>query len=207
MQTAAVEILESIASPSTITREQGVRAANEYVAANVDSALKVVASNNDLDRSWETGRWRFFVCSEHAPLRAIHVDTKTGQVAPFTPDEIRIIREHAAIAAAKSQGILPLNEEGYVLSEYARRRANRYLGDRIGMFFNAADPVLISGEPLLWQVTIVFKQYASGPFTLGVMDVNAYTGEPIPLTDEQTEKLRVRTRAIIRRQTPTTTKS
>ena len=42
-----------------------------------------------------------------------------------------------------------------------------------------------------------------GTFTLGVMDVDARTGEPIPLTDQQIHNLKERARAIIEFQTQT----
>jgi hypothetical protein len=104
--------------------------------------------------------------------------------------------------AARKEGELPVNEQGYVLGEYARRRASRYLGEQLSMFYEGTEPILVPGDRPVWQVTIVFKMYDVGPFTLGVLDIDAKTGEPIPLTTEQIESIREQTRATIRHQTP-----
>lgn len=108
------------------------------------------------------------------------------------------------MAAARNHHVLPVDKHGYVLAEYARRRASWYLDANLSLFFSAADPVVVPGDPPTWQMTIVFKMYDVGPLTLGVMDVDAQTGEPVSLTDEELTRIRERTSAIIRRQTSTT---
>jgi hypothetical protein len=113
-----------------------------------------------------------------------------------------VIREKAAIMAARKQGRAPVDEFGFVLGEYARRQASGYLDDQISMFYGGTDPIFVPGDPPVWQVTIVFKMYDQGPFALGVMDVDARTGEPIPLAPEHIKRIQERTRAIIGHQTP-----
>jgi hypothetical protein len=93
---------------------------------------------------------------------------------------------------ARQHGLLPVAAQGHVLGEYARRRAERYLGDHLALFFHAAELLFVPGDPLRWQVTIVFKRYELGPFTLGVMDVDALTGKPLPLTKPQIKRIRER---------------
>lgn len=149
--------------------------------------------------------WRFIVRCEYGPLHPIHVDAQTGNVIALTDKEISVIGEKAAILAARKEGILPVNERGNVLGEYVRRQANWYLSDQISLFYSAADPIFVPADPPVWQVTIVFKMYNQGPFTLGVMDVDAKTGEPIPLSAKQIEQIRERTCAIIGYQAPATT--
>ena len=113
------------------------------------------------------------------------------------------MREKAAIYTARKQGVLPVNERGYVLGEYARCEASGYLDDNISMFYGAVDPLFLAGPQARWQVTIVFKRYYLGPFTLGVMDVDARTGAPIALTRKQIHQLKERARAIIEFHTQT----
>jgi hypothetical protein len=178
-------------------------AARDYVTTHIDPSFTVVDDVHDQRQPLHRESWRFFICCEHGPLRTLEVDAGTGKVIPLTSDEIHVMREKAAIFAARKQGVLPLNEQGYVLAEYARRQADAYLGDHIAMFFNATDPVFVPGAPPRWQVTIVFKRYHLGPFTLGVMDVDAQTGDPIPLTKRYLKRIRERAHALVQFHTQT----
>jgi len=74
--------------------------------------------------------------------------------------------------------VLPLNAQGYVIGEYTRRQANRYLDDTIAPFFNAIEPVFIPHYLPHWRVKIVCKLSHCDPFILGVMNVDAATGAP-----------------------------
>jgi hypothetical protein len=181
---------------------QGVACA--YVAAHLDPALEVVAGERYASQPLGREIWRFFLRSPQGPVGAVRVDAQTGEVIRLTDAEIQVLHEKAAILAARKQGVLPVNAQGYVLGEYARRRAERYLGDYLAMFFNATDPIFVPGDPPCWQVTIVFKRYHLGPFTLGIMDVNAHTGEPLPLTKPQLKRLRERAHALVAFHTPST---
>lgn len=191
------------ASVSTLSQADAQRIANAYVTTNLDPAFEVVPDTHTHRQVREPARWRFFVRCADGPVTTLYVDAQTGAVIPLTPDEIRIVREKAAILTARRQGVLPVDAQGYVLGEYARRRADAYLGDQIAMFFNAADPLFVPGDPPRWQVTIVFKRYHRGPFTLGVMDVNAHTGEVLPLSKSQLKRIRERAHALVEFQTQT----
>jgi hypothetical protein len=194
--------------PTTSTRPlskaDAQRAACAYVAARFDPAFEVVDGAQYYSKPLGRDIWRFFIQCAHGPVGAIRIDALTGDVTPLTTDEIRVIHEKAAILAARKQGGLPLNEYGHVLAEYARRQASSYLNEHLSMFYRGADPVFIPGQPAVWQVMIVFKMYNVGPFTLGVLDVDANTGEPTPLPKRQLKRIRERTRAIIRHQASAT---
>ena len=190
-------ILEAPISTLTVSEAEAQRAARDYVAVHIDPAFEVVRDPSHQRQPIQRTAWRFFILCAYGPLRVLDVDAKTGQVIPLANDEIRVLREKAAIYAARQQGILPINEQGYVLGEYARREAESYLGDQLGMYFNGADPVFVPGDTPRWQVTIVFKRYRSGPFTLGVMDVDAQTGEPIPLSKRQLHQISERVHALV----------
>ena len=171
--------------------------ASQWVTATIDPSFAVVRG------TWlprpARGRevWQFVIRCAYGPLDAIEVDAQTGEVIPLSEDKIRVIREKAAIYAARKQGVLPVDADGHVLGEYARRRAEQHLGDQIGMFFNASDPVFVPGDRPRWQVTVVFKRYHRGPFTLGIMDVDATTGEPIPLAKLHLKRIRERAHALV----------
>jgi hypothetical protein len=181
----------------TVSEMEACRAARVYVVDQVDPAFMVVSGVRLHHSSHGRERWQFVIRCGHGPLDAIEVDVQTGEVMPLAEDKIRVMREKAAIYAARKEGRLPVDTHGYVLGEYARRRAEAYLGDQIGMFFNAADPVFVPSNPPRWQVTVVFKRYHRGPFTLGIMDVDAETGEPIPLSKLQLKRICERAHALV----------
>lgn len=134
----------------------------------------------------------------------VTVDATTGKVIPLSQREIQLLHEKVAIARATEANQLPTDEKGYVLAEYARKKADQYLRCSLSMHYGATDPILVEENPYLWQVTIQFKMYEVGPVTLGTLDVNAITGEVIPLSTDEIARIQERTRGIIRLQTPET---
>jgi hypothetical protein len=188
----------------TVSLADAHRAASAYVLAHIDPTFEIVDGAQYYSKPLGREIWRFFLCGEHGPVGLIQIDAQTNAVIPLTNEEIRTVREKAAIRAARMQGVLPINEHGYVFATHARRQANSYLNEYLSMFYSGADPIFIPGEPAVWQVTIIFKMYNIGPFTLGVLDVDARTGEPTPLPKQQLKRIRERTRAIIRHQPSTT---
>lgn len=191
----------------TISLTDALEIARHYVATLIDPTFVVISDRNSHPQANMRGVWRFWVRCAAGPLNVIDVDAPTGAVQPFTEHEIRVIREKAAVLAANKAGVLPLDQRGYVLGEYARRRANRYLGDHIAMYFGAADPVFVTGAPPCWQVTIVFKMYDIGPLTVGTLAVDAKSGEPQALTTQQIQQIKERAHAFVELQTQTTTAS
>ena len=186
-----------------VSETDAQQAARDYVAAYLDPAFEVVEGTRFHHKSLGREIWQFIIRCVQGPLGAIAVDVRTGAVIPLDDDRLRVVREKAAMYAARKRNVLPVDADGYVLGEYARRQVSSYLDEHISLFYEGADPVFVPGEPPVWQVTIVFKQYHLGPFFLGVIDVDAQTGEPLPLTTKQIKRIRERTRAIIRHQTPT----
>lgn len=178
---------------STISHDEAQRIVGEYITENIDRRFQAVNSKHRLN----TTEWRFFVRCEEGPVGTLLFDSKIGHVIAPTDSEIRQMREKAAILKARRQGILPVNRHGFILAEYARRQAERYLNEHVAMFFNAADPVFVLGKSALWQTTIVFKMYDIGPFALAFLDINAKTGDVFPLTQEQILKIKERTHAIV----------
>jgi hypothetical protein len=200
-------ILDPPTSVTTVSASDAQRAAHTYVAAHIDPLFEVVSGTRFHSKASGREVWQFVIRCPHGPLDAIEVDAETGTVIPLPEDKRRAICEKAAIYTARHRGALPTDAQGYMLGEYARRRASRYLGDLLSMYYDGADPLFVPGDPPVWQVTIIFKMYDVGPFTLGVLDVDAKTGEPLAIPSEQIERIRERTRAIVRAQTPATTTS
>ncbi|MEZ4728722.1 MAG: hypothetical protein R3E79_16430 [Caldilineaceae bacterium] len=180
-----------VAEPTTATRQPDISAAEaqhiaqSYVTMTVDPMLAVVDGARYYSKPLDREIWRFFVRCPHGPVGIIQVDAHSGTVIPLRRTEMQTLQEKMHIAAARVQGRLPIDGQGFVVGEYARRRATSYLG--------ATTPIFVPGEPPRWQVTIEFQMYDVGPFTLGVMDVDAHTGEVIPLPAEQIKQIRERT--------------
>ncbi|MFN8495650.1 MAG: hypothetical protein U0350_49115 [Caldilineaceae bacterium] len=203
----ATTLDQTTISPPLVSEADAQRAASTYVAAVIDPALAVVSGTRFYHKSLAREVWQFIIRCPQGPVDAIAVDSKTGMVIPRTDEEIQLVREKAALVIARQQGAIPRTAQGYVLGEYARRQARTYLDTQLSMFYDAAHPLFIPGERPLWQVTIVFHMYDIGPFTLGVLDVDATTGTPLPLSLKQLKRIRERTCAIIGHSTPTPTPS
>jgi hypothetical protein len=185
-----------------ISQEVAQRTAQAYVIDQIGASFQVSTRVSYDKRNY---LWRFLIQCQFGPLHAIEVDAQNGKVIALTESQVRLVRQRAAIAAARRRNILPVDEHDHVLAEYARRSASRYLDAHLSMYFSAAGPVFVPGEPPRWQVAIVFQNTNIGPLILGVMDVDAHTGEPEPLTDEMIQQLRERTSAIIGHQTQAAT--
>jgi hypothetical protein len=185
-------------STPTVSQEDARRAANAYVTSHIDPSFAVV-SGFLLAR--EHPQWRFIVRSPHGPLGYIRVDAETGAVVTLTTGELRIVQERALIAEAESQGKLPVAAQGYVPAEYARRRANGYLTDHLSLHYSATGGAFVRLSRPVWQFAIRFRlPRLSSAGMMGTLDVDAQTGEPIPLAPEQLEQIRDCTHAFIRAQ-------
>jgi hypothetical protein len=126
-------------------------------------------------------------------------------VINLTMDEIRVVREKAAIFAARKQGILPVNAQGYVLGEYARRRANGYLSREVSLFYSATDGIFVPLTQPIWQFSIEVRLPRLGVLgIMGAIDVDAQTGEVIPLTTKQIKRIRERADALVEFRTQAT---
>lgn len=132
----------------------------------------------------------------------VEIDAQNGRIIPLHEEEIQMIREKAAILAAKQQQTIPRNANGYIPGEFARKQANRYLWDHLGMYYGATDPLFMSGVSDRWQVTIIFKLYELGPFAVGTMAVEAQSGEAVTLTKTELQQIKERVYAIVGSQTP-----
>ncbi len=120
---------------------------------------------------------------------------------------VRIIYEHAQewpvegplTVDARLQGVITIPPDT------ARRRANGYFAQEIALFLIAGEPVLVLGEPSVWRIPAILRLRGLGEVaTVGSLNVNAHTGEPLPLTSEQIEEIRKRANELAARFTPTT---
>ena len=191
-------------STATISEIDALRAASHYVTTAVDPAFAVVGGARYYHKPLAREIWQFIIRGAQAPLDAIYIDAQTGEVIPLSEDQVRIVRERAAIAEAKTRDVLPVDEHGYVPAEYARRKANGYLSREVSLFCSATDGVFIPLAHPIWQFVIRFGLPRLGELgILGTFDVDACSGKVIPLTNQQIKRMRVRANAIVEFQTQT----
>ena len=73
----------------------------------------------------------------------------------------------------------------------ARRYANNYLGNHVGMAILANNPTLVMGDSPCWRFDVDLQLPSFGKVaTLGELDVNASSGTATPLSDEEIDKIR-----------------
>lgn len=96
-----------------------------------------------------------------------------------------------------------LTVEVAVAPDFARRRANGYLGSEAAMSMLAHNPrLVVDGQPL-WRFDIDLCLPVLGYIaTLGAIDVDAMTGAVVPLTSTQLTSLQERADALAARFTP-----
>jgi len=185
-------------STPPVSEADAQRAASAYVTTHLDPTFEVVEGTRYYHKSRGREIWQFIIRCAYGALDAIHVDAKTGEVFSLEPQQLHVIRERAIIAEARTRGLLPVDERGYVLAEYARRKANGYLSMAVSLSCEATDGVLIPLAPPIWQFAIRFGLPRLGELgILGTLDVDAQTGKPLPLTSTQIKRMRVRADALV----------
>lgn len=155
------------------------------------------------DPQWmeQNRSWSFFIQCRFPDLDRpivagrLHVDAEAGHICGMDEDELLTIQECAQIQAQRQRGHrLAYNAEGLILPYHAQIKAGVYVSDEIAFFAGAEGrPVLIDSEPSVWRVATVLRLRNRGiVIPLGPVDVNAVTGEVIPLPSHELQTRRKR---------------
>lgn len=81
--------------------------------------------------------------------------------------------------------------------EHVRRRVNGYLSREVALFAVADKPALVLGDHALWRVPVQLELRGLGAVgVIGSIDVDAVTGEVIPLTARQIQTMQERARNV-----------
>jgi len=94
-----------------------------------------------------------------------------------------------------------INSRPTLSSARAIAKANGYLSKYVGVLFGAADPHFFPFAQPIWQVSVTFKMREIGPFIVGLLDVDAVTGEVLPLSAQQIRLIQERTDADLTNRT------
>jgi hypothetical protein len=181
-----------------VSQSDAQRTAMEYVAAHIDPTFEVVAGGRYSHKALGQEVWQFIVRCAYGPLDAVFVNVQSGAMLSLSSEQIGVIREKAAVLAARKQGIIPVDSQGYVLGEYARRRADAYLSMDVSLFYSAVEGIFVPLAQPIWQFLIEVQLPRLGILgRLGTIDVDAQTGEVIPLTHKQIQQIRERADALV----------
>jgi hypothetical protein len=118
---------------------------------------------------------------------SVRADALTGHVVPLTASEINDIQERATILAAHRQQELARDNRGNILPSQAKLKATGYVAEHIAHFATAqGQPQWVEGSPSVWRVaTALWLRGQGSVCDLGSVDVNALTGEVLPLSKEE----------------------
>ncbi len=183
------------------------RIARAYVATKIEPTFTVDSGACYVHKALAREVWRFYVCSIYGPVGLILLDAQTGAILAPTDKEIQTMREKATVIAARVEGRIPTTQDGFIVGEYARRRATTYLNQVLTLFFGAVNPVFVPDNPPQWHVMIEFKMYDIGPLTVGTLAVDARNGDIFPLTTSQIKQIQEHTSAVIGHPTPASAQS
>jgi hypothetical protein len=93
-----------------------------------------------------------------------------------------------------------------VSPEQARRRANGFLSREVALFAEADTPVLMLGSHPVWRMNIHLILRGKGNMgQIGMLDVDAVTGEIFPLSEQQIREIQNHARTIVASSPQTTT--
>ena len=85
-----------------------------------------------------------------------------------------------------------------VSPDQARRRANGFLSREVALFAEADTPVLMLGSRPIWRMNVHLMLRGKGDLgQIGILDVDAVTGEVIPLSEQQIREIQIHARTIV----------
>ena len=97
-----------------------------------------------------------------------------------------------------------VNEEIAVPQAVAQRKANAFLAGSVTMMVSAGEPSLVLGETVRWQVPAVLLLPEQGEVgNVGIIYVDAQTGEVAGLSDTQIHQMQELAHAIAAHYTST----
>lgn len=173
--------------------------ADRYLATILDTNYRA------MNGFFGNAHWYFLIRYQNAEHELIGtgaklvVDVERQTVIALTNEQIQDLAESPAVFTAQVQGTLARDPQGYVLRYQAKRIATAYLREHLSMHYSATGGLLMPLHPPVWQFSISFQMPRIGEVVpLGLLDVNAQTGEAIPLRNAQLQQIRRRVDALIK---------
>lgn len=112
---------------------------------------------------------------------------ESGDVETLSDDRIRDMKEAAETQAAQQRQEFARGEDGYVLRYHARIKASCWLAKKVDLKISASSGVFIPIENPIWRFSVYDSALLSDDDPLGIIDVDATTGEVQKLDEEEIE--------------------
>lgn len=168
-----------------LTREEAQTTANEYISNSFGQTF-FAGKGTHRDDGWRFMVQCHFEEIKYRPAAGFLTVFENGQVEQLSEDRIRDMKEIAEVQAAKKRGKkFARDENGVVLRCHARIKANRWTTNHIDHKVGARGGIFVPVEPPIWRFAIKDSLVNAMDAPLDVIDVNAITGEVLPLTEHQ----------------------
>lgn len=112
---------------------------------------------------------------------------RSGDVKTLSEDQIRDMVEAAETQAAQRRKEFARDKDEYVLRYHARIKASIWLSKNVDAKNGASGGVFIPTDPPIWRFIVQDFVLDSEDRPLGMVDVNALTGEVLELDEEEIE--------------------
>jgi hypothetical protein len=168
-----------------VGQENAQRTADTYLRRTVAPAIE---TGSPILVPGTQPTWRMLVRLANreptATVGTLDVDAQTGSVVPLSDEQVEDMRDRIKEHTGAANGIL---------RPTAQILANGYLADQVSLFAKADRPVWVAGTRPVWRATTYLRLRGQGRVCdLGTLDVDAQTGEVIPLTNQQRQAMRKR---------------
>lgn len=184
-------IVEPVVATPTTDETTARQVASQYIHTTLGAAYRL--EPGFLRAHPLSSAWRFLVLNQefNAVAGYVDVDAETGKIISLPDEQLQDLRERALVQAAKGRKTLARDAQGRVLPFLAKARVNGYLSACVAWFASAnGQPALVNGNPPVWRVTTTLRLPEQDKvIELGVIDVNAHTGDVIPLTEQQIQHM------------------
>jgi hypothetical protein len=177
--------INGLTTGSRVRQEDAQHTANSYlritVAVGLETTSPILVPGNQ-------PTWRMLVrlCNREptTTVGTLDVDVQTGSVVPLSDEQVEDMRDRIKEHMGEGSGIL---------RPTAQIRANGYLTNYVSLFANADRPVWVADNRPRWRATAFLRLRGQGRVCdLGVIEVDAQTGEVVPLTNQQLQAMRKR---------------
>lgn len=185
---------------STLAEEQARAKANSYLHLALDNTYVATAGQLN-DGYWLFPvKWRGDSALSFIMVGSIAVEVNSHRVIKLTGDQLQDLREAGPVQIAQRRGELARSTDGYLLRYHARIKASLWISNRIDLKVGAEGGVLLPLENPIWRFSIYYRTVDYNLTPLGILNVDAQSGQVIPLTDPQLQSIQECVRAAKRHQ-------
>ncbi len=182
-------------APSSIVEEQARTQVDKYLNLALGSTYAAGYGHVHDGRWCFQVKWRNNDSMQPVMVGGIAQEIATGRIINLTDDQIQDMREAGPVQLAQKRGELARGTDNYILRYHARIKASVWISNHVDLKVGADGGVLIPLAPPIWRFSIYYRAEGSNLTPLGVIDVEAQSGQIIPLRDQQLQAIQECVRA------------